>query len=138
MISMESLQETVLAKLKTLGSLVVIVGEEIREDDYQSANFTYPCVRVGLGEVLPASPECDNQERVLLPLRVFSKEPSSKQTLQIVDILTGGLKGVTLHSARIGTTTLRLARIAPPRRVETNAWEAIVEFATSAYEIGGS
>lgn len=87
--SQESVQADWIASLKSkpqITSLLVKGGaEEIRECEYQSTQFEYPNIRVGV-DYMPSIEGCGPDDADVY-IEIFSEEKSSKQASHIAGVI---------------------------------------------------
>jgi hypothetical protein len=81
----ETCKEAWIANLKTLPSLTAIVGQEIRECEYQSTDWVYPCVRLDV-DYKPSINGCGPDD-AYVSIYCYSAEKSSKQSAHLASLI---------------------------------------------------
>jgi hypothetical protein len=105
--------------------------DELREDQWQSKNFTYPNIRLRLISNDPDVKQC-NLHSVLGSFLVFSEETSSQQADRIAGII-----GITFHERSFlsnGITfSTTVTDLVPAIRIGEQTWrsEAIIKASVS-------
>jgi len=135
MISDELLQTDILAKLKSISSVITLLPdgtEGIRELQWQGDNFQYPNVRLDLED---SGYEFDEQEQCQLyfaefSLYVFSEERSSRQCSQIKGLLENYLTGRGWTGANAKYSRLRLIENIPAVRQDEVTWRSQIRYRT--------
>lgn len=144
MISLEAVQASIISLMKADAALVNRVGSEIREDQWQGTEFSYPATRVELESGLHYTrDQCRNtHSRVRFRVRTYSEQSSS----QLADVLAGmvvsALLGNTLSGSGTDTTNpfySGLIELAAPgqesaKQNPQNLWEARVTFEVHIHE----
>lgn len=74
-----------IANLKTRPSLTAIVGDEIREIDYQATDWVYPCVRLDV-DFKPSINGCGPDD-AYISIFAYSDEKSSKESAHIASLI---------------------------------------------------
>ena len=97
-------------------------ADEVREDNWQGREFTYPNIRVRLITNEPADPEC-NLHSVTLSFLVFSEDPSSQEADRIAGIINNTLHGRSFQSNNI-SFSLRTTSLVPAIRSDERTWRA--------------
>lgn len=133
MIANNLVQAAIVAYLKSKTSITVKLvdvdgaahPEEIREDNWQGDTFTYPNIRVDLGNQTNAlGPRCSvyNQDFSIL---VFSEYPTSKECDDIAGAVAAELdgKGFTKNSIRFTGIACTLV---PAIRRDERTWRSEV------------
>lgn len=120
----ETFKEAWLADLKSRASIVALVGDEIRETEYQSTDWTYPNIRVSLA-FRPSKIYC-GPEDADVDLEVFSAEKSSKQATHIASELLTLYHGKPFESNGIRFNAVVVREVTKPDR-SIYAWVTIVK-----------
>ena len=97
-------------------------ADEVREDNWQGREFTYPNIRVRLITNEPADPEC-NLHSVTLSFLVFSEDPSSQEADRIAGIINNTLHGRSFQSNNI-SFSMRTTGLVPAIRSDERTWRA--------------
>jgi hypothetical protein len=135
MISNSDIQAGWISKLKANMAITALVpAVEVREDLYKSTVFTYPNIRVKLGNLVPKvyAPNCQifSSEVSIL---VFTEQKSSKQADDIAGVIATQFWGgaFTVNGVRFSGITLEalVPAIVPER--DENSWAAEVKFVTT-------
>ena len=132
MISNSDIQAAWIAKLKANTAVTALVpAVEIREDLWKGSEFTYPNIRVKLGNLVPSvqSNNCQvfSSEASIL---VFTEQKSSKQADQIAGVIATEFWGKPFSSSGVRFAGVMLDALVPaevPERDE-NSWMASVNF----------
>lgn len=120
----ETFKASWIASLKAQPSLVALVGDEIRETEYQSIEFVYPSVRVSV-EFRPSLNRCGPDDATVM-LEVFSEEKSSKQAAHIASLLYELYQGKPFEQSGIRWSTVVIRKVSKPER-DVPAWRSDVE-----------
>ena len=137
MVSIEEVQEALVAYLKADVPLGGIVGDEVRESRWQGVDFTYPMVRVAMDSMVPWHPgTCANRlTRAKFSILTFSENASSLEANQIA-----GLVIAALHLESLGGTGWRSGhiRLSPGGqsaavRVSERVWRTETKFEVNIY-----
>lgn len=87
-VTAENVQSDWIASLKSktqVTSLLDAGAEEIREAEYQSTEFTYPNIRVGV-DFIPSVEGCGPDDADVY-IEIFSEEKTSKEALHIAGVI---------------------------------------------------
>ena len=121
----ETFKAAWIANLKSKPSVITPVPvNEVKETEYQSTNWTYPCIRVAV-EFLPSSNYCGPDD-ANIEIEVYSEEKSSKQAVHIASMIQEEYHG---HPFSQGTTkfnTVVVKKVAMPDRT-VPAWMVKVQ-----------
>ena len=138
MISIDAVQEGIVAFLKAAPSLVGEVGDEIRESQWQGTEFTYPAVRVRMGDKTTLiEGNCHTAHGVQpFTLLIFSEKSSSQQANQIAALAMNLLLDQQLHSADwiSGNVRLRSPGLVAAIRTGDRLWRSEVHLEFNIYE----
>ena len=120
-----TIQTALIAYLKTKPTILAVVpAVEIREDQWQGTEFSYPCVRVKMMSNRPKDTNCDVSE-VMFAIQIFSQLDSSIEAEQIADIIN-----VALHARSFESGGIRLScytnNLAPAIRQDVRTWRSEV------------
>lgn len=112
---------TILAELKNT--------DEIREDQWQGKEFSYPNIRVRLISNIPLQNECDGST-VVASILVFSEEASSYQADRIAGIINQALCGTNGKGKSFEYQSIRFStfpqNLIPAIRQDTRTWRSEV------------
>lgn len=136
MISTVELQEQIITTLKAHAPIVLVVGEEIREEQWQGKEFTYPCVRVGMVNNIPLGDTCHHSHSTMgFRILCFSESPSSQQCDAMVGLIMEALLGEQFIHIDFTTGEIRLGRQGqiPAKRTPQRVWQSEVHFAINIY-----
>ena len=128
----QDVQASIIAKMKDASTLVAwltarSVESEIRENQWQGRDFTYPATRVDLLPQVPlGNPPCVSE--VGFNVHCFSESDSSRQA----DTLAGLVEEALARTAFIGTGyrsgLVRTESLVPANRTAERIWQATVQF----------
>lgn len=135
MVSDEKIQSDLIAKLKTITSVVTLLSDGtsgIKELQWQGDTFQYPAVRLDLES---NEYEFDEQERcnlwrVEFSVYVFSQERSSKQCSTIKGLLENYLTGLGFTGTNAKYSRLRLIDNVPAVREDERTFRSQLRYAT--------
>lgn len=135
MISDELVQADLIAKLKTISSVIALLPDGtsgIKELQWQGDTFQYPCVRLDLEN---NEYQFDEQERCRLyriefSVYGFSQERSSKQCSNIKGILENYLTGLGFTGTNAKYSRLRLTDNVPAVREDERTWRSQLRYQT--------
>ena len=101
-----------------------VTSTEIREDQWQGREFSYPNIRLHMISNQPTEKEC-NAWKFELSWRVFSEEASSYEADRIAGIINNALhdKQFTSNSIHFGLWT---TNIVPAVRISEKTWRTEV------------
>lgn len=127
-------QQTIIAALKADTPLMLALGTgsvhgaEVREDNYQGADWLFPAVRVAVDEaVRVGNPDCGHWQ-VTFRTYVVSEKDSSAQMQQILKLAGEALDGRAVSATgsytglRITPVTIRPHRLAQMPDSQINTW----------------
>jgi len=126
MIGNNEIQAALLAYLKTLTSVTAYVHAiEIREDQYQGTEFTYPNIRIRMIDNSPLTDSNCITQKFSVSIMVFGESSSSKETDKIAGIIS-----TELHRKHFTSNTLtfatRVTNIMPSIRSDIRTWRSEV------------
>lgn len=136
MISTIELQEQIVTALEADVPLGLIVGIEIREEEWQGKEFSYPCVRVGMATNIPLGDTCrHNHSTMGFKILCFSEDPSSQQADLLVGLVMDALLGDQFVTINFTTGEIRLGRQGqvPAKRTPQRVWRSEVYFEINCY-----
>lgn len=125
MLRNDQVQAAIVAYIKAQSTITAELkdgADEIREDNWQGREFTYPNIRVRLISNEPADPEC-NLHSVTLSFLVFSEDPSSQEADRIAGIINNTLHGRSFQSNNI-SFSMRTTSLVPAIRSDERTWRA--------------
>ena len=125
MLRNDQVQAAIVAYIKAQSTITVELkdgADEVREDNWQGTEFTYPNIRVRLITNEPADPEC-NLHSVTLSFLVFSEDPSSQEADRIAGIINNTLHGRSFQSNNI-SFSMRTTSLVPAIRSDERTWRA--------------
>lgn len=123
--SNNEVQAAIIARLKAQTTVTAeVVATEIREDQWQGTDFSYPNIRVKMLHNRPQEDNC-NKTIVDVSVQVFGEDASTLQTDRIAGIITNVLHTVQFSSS--GTqVSLRVYDIVPSIRSNARTWRSEV------------
>lgn len=135
MVSDELIQADLIAKLKTITSVVSMLPDGtagIKELQWQGDTFQYPAVRLDLES---NEYEFDDQKmcnlwRAEFSVYVFSQERSSKQCSTIKGLLENFLTGLGFTGTNAKYSQLRLMDNVPAVRQDERTWRSQLRYST--------
>ena len=132
MISNSTIQAAWIAKLKANTSITALVpAVEIREELWKGTAFTYPNIRVKLGNLTPTVPNNNCQVfKSEVSILVFTEQKSSKQADDIAGVIAEQFWGKPFTQGGVRFAGVTLDELVPamvPERDE-NSWLAEVHF----------
>ena len=101
----------------------LIDTDEIREDQYQSDQFTYPNIRVRIIDNTPQEGRDCNLHDITISTMVFSEEASSQQADRIAGIIMDTLQDTQFVSNNI-TFGVRTTSLIPAIRSDQRTWRS--------------
>lgn len=110
--------------LKEKPTVVAIVGNEIRENEYQASDWVYPCIRVSLS-FKPAINRCFPNDGDV-DIDIYSAEKSSKQAAHLASLVYELYHGHPFESAGIRFSTVIVREVTKPDR-SVFAWVTTVK-----------
>ena len=119
--SNNEVQAAIVARLKAQTTVTAeVVATEIREDQWQGTDFSYPNIRV---KMLHNRPQEDNCNKTLIDVSVqtFSEDASSLPTDRIAGIISNVLHTVQFSSGSLHIT-LRVVDLVPSTRSNARTW----------------
>lgn len=116
-----------IANLKSKSQLTSLVGDEIREAQYQSTDWTYPCIRVDV-DYKPSINGCGPDD-AYLDIICYSDEKSSKSSVHLASLVQSlyHKKNFTQNGFMFSTIVVR--DVSKPVR-SVYAWETTVKIHT--------
>ena len=132
MISNSQIQGGWIAKIKTNIAVIALVPvAEIRENMWKGTDFTYPNIRVKLGNLVPQnkSPRCEvfTSEVSIL---AFTEQKSSKQADDIAGVVAEEFWGKSFTSNGVRFAGIVLDALVPAvvPEIDPNSWMSEVNF----------
>lgn len=132
MIGNSDIQSAWIAKSKSSIPITSRVpAVEIRENRWKGTNFTYPNVRIKLGDLIPNSnsPHCQVFKSPVSFL-IFTEEKSSKQADEIAEVILNEYWGKSFTVSNVRFITISLDSVSPADVPDDdqNAWVSSVNF----------
>lgn len=135
MISNASIQAAWITKLKANTAITALVpAVEIREESWKGTIFTYPNIRVKLGDLTPQNKNKNCQVfNSTVSILVFVEEKSSKQADTIAGVIATAFWGETFTSNGVRFAGITLDSVAPAEVPESdvNSWMSSTNFSTT-------
>ena len=146
MLTPEEIQAAIILLMKSQPQLVSAVQEEIREDNWMGRDFDYPCYRVALGNLSPATNgECRLKILdIAFSVYCFAEGTSSKHAAYLAGLVMNNLMGKQIrYSDQSGPRIIPVSRIdiptngvvAPVPEGE-RLWRSEVQFISTIKEVG--
>jgi hypothetical protein len=110
----ETFKAAWIESLKAQPTVVALVGDEIRETEYQANDWVYPCIRVSLS-FKPSINRCGPDDADV-DVDIYSAEKSSKQAVHIASIVYELYHGHPFEKAGIKFSTVIVREITKPDR----------------------
>lgn len=110
----ETFKASWIADLKSQSSLTSLVGDEIRETEYQSTEWVYPSIRVSL-TFRPSINRCGPDDADV-EIEVYSEEKSSKESVHISSLIYELYHGKPFQKLGIKFNTVIVREIVKPDR----------------------
>lgn len=109
---------------------------EIRENQFQGADFAYPALRVLVSNLNPIAegPCRDSLFRSFFSIAVFSESTSSKEADDIAGLVAEALDERMLDTITFRTGNISLWSVNAATRIGPRLWKAEVFFRTSIYQ----
>ena len=132
MISNSQIQAAWISKLKANTAITALVpAVEVSEDLSKSPEFTFPNIRVKLGDLVPQNrnPNCKIFTSTVSIL-IFTEQKSSKQADDISGVVCDEFWGKPFTSNGVRFIAINLDSLSPaevPER-DTNSWQSSVNF----------
>jgi hypothetical protein len=123
MINNLSIQTALVAYLKSKAAITAVVSvTEIREDQWQGTEFSYPNIRVRMISNRPRETNCDVSE-VNFAIQIFSQQDSSIEAEQIAVIINTALHARSFESVGIRFSVQTMNQI-PAFRQDVRTWRS--------------
>ena len=144
MVPLQLVQGAIVGKAKAQAGLVTLVGQEIREDSWQGADFKYPAIRVAVDQLVPDA--C--WDRVEFTFMVFSEEDSSLQCSRIVSAVVILMSAQVLSELdlpvdiqagvvnKFKSNGLSMRSVLAPYRAQPRLWRADAIFTCKVWNSG--
>jgi hypothetical protein len=123
----DEIQAAILAYIKTVITITAEVTViEMREDQFQGEDYTYPNIRIRLisNNPLNDDPSCSHQN-VTFSIMVFSEDASSLEADRIAGIINTALHGKSIISNSI-SFFFRTTNLVPAIRQDKTTWRSEV------------
>jgi hypothetical protein len=134
MINNAQIQGGWIAEIKERTNITTLVpAVEVREDFWKGTKFTYPNIRVKLGNLTPTAmnPNC-NTFKSPVSIQVFGEQKSSKTTDEIAGAIATEFigKSFTNNGVRFYGITLESLNPADAPEDDPNSWVAVANLNT--------
>ena len=133
-LSIEEIQEALIAKLKANVNISARVGTDIREMQYQGDGFVYPNLRVRVDSLQPLQSYQCSHYRFDCRMQVFSESDNSLESNQIAGIIFKELSNKQFTASNIALS-LRLLNLLSAIRVNVRTWRAEILWSGIASKI---
>jgi len=110
----ETFKASWIASLKSKTSITTLVGDEIREIEYQATDWIYPNIRVSV-EFMPSINRCGPND-ANITIECYSAEKSSKQSAHIASVVQQLYHGHPFTSVGIMFNTVIVRKVHNPDR----------------------
>jgi hypothetical protein len=134
MIRNDQIQAAWITETKSKTNITALVSStEVREDLWKGENFSYPNIRVKLGDLTPTANNANcNTFRQIASLLVFIEQKSSRQADEIAGTIATEYigKSFTENGVRVYGITLESLVPAHVPEDDPNSWLAIVRLNT--------
>lgn len=143
MITNNQIQEALVARLRDNTRLeiaaihaVLATDEEIRENQFQGAEFAYPAIRVSFAYLNPTenTPCRDDVFRSYFSIIAYSEDTSSLEADTIAGLVAEALDEAMLDEADFKTGNISLGSVNAAIRIGPRLWRAEVFFRASIYQ----
>lgn len=125
MISLSTVQEAFVTTLKADPTITVTLydAHEIREDQWQGKDFTYPCIRVDVQSANPLTgANCADGEIFDIELLIYSEQPSSKQCNDICALVVNKYHNKSFSSGALRFAGMVCTVLTAARRIDQQTW----------------
>ena len=130
MISNSQIQAAWIASLKSKATITALVSSaEIREDLWKGTDFSYPNIRVKLGDLVPSTLNANcNTYRSPVSIQVYIEQKSSKQADDIAGVIATEYvgKSFTANGVKVYGITLESLSPADVPESDPNSWMSSV------------
>lgn len=125
MLRNDEIQAAWVAYLKANSTILAQLTDtdEIREDNWQGTDFTYPNIRVRIVSNTPEAGRDCNLHNVVIGTLAFSEDPSSQQADRIAGIIMEELHDKQFVSQNIAFG-VRTSDLIPAVRTDERTWRA--------------
>lgn len=134
MINNAQIQAAWITETKSKANITALVpAAEVREDLWKGTDFTYPNIRVRLGDLTPTAQNANcNTYRQTASLLVFIEQKSSKQADEIAGAIATEYIGKSFTENGVRVYGITLASLVPAHIPEddVNSWLAIANLNT--------
>lgn len=134
MINNAQIQAAWITETKSKANITALVpAAEVREDLWKGTDFTYPNIRVRLGDLTPTAQNANcNTYRQTASLLVFIEQKSSKQADEIAGTIATEYIGKSFTENGVRVYGITLASLVPAHIPEddVNSWLAIANLNT--------
>jgi hypothetical protein len=122
----DQIQAALLAYIKTKTTITAqVTTTEMREDQWQGAEFTYPNIRIRTISNNPSrTNKCDSSD-ISVSFMVFTENASSQKADEIAGIINQALHNKSFSSNSIAFT-LWTTNLIPAIRIDRNTWRSEV------------
>ena len=122
------IQAAVIARLKSFPSLIALVGTDIKEDDWQGTDYTYPCLRVYLRQQVPILADDCNLVQVNVSVYGLSDRKSSKEADALVGEVNNLLHTHPFSQSVVNVISIRSDGLIPSFRMDERTWRSEASF----------
>lgn len=116
----ETFKSAWIANLKANPTVIApVITQEVREFEYQSTDWTYPCIRVAV-EFIP-SPNYCGPDDANIELEIYSAEKSSKESVHVASLIQSHYHGHPFSQGNTRFVTVVVRKVEKPMR-DVPAW----------------
>jgi hypothetical protein len=129
MIHNDKIQAALLARAKNIETILAKLSDtdEIREDQWQGREFSYPAYRI---RIIRNEPSNDCYQRVEFSFQVFSEHSSSQQADDMCGTINDEFHDKSFSRNSIRFTGVICSNLSPAMRVDERTWRAEAFFET--------
>ena len=123
MIHNDRIQAALLARAKSIATILAKLTDtdEIREDQWQGREFTYPAYRI---RIIRNEPISSCNQKVEFSFQAFSEQSSSKQADDMCGTINDEFHDKSFSRNSIRFTGVICQNLAPAMRVDQRLWRA--------------
>jgi hypothetical protein len=140
MVGNDEIQEAIVTRLKADAALVawlasLSAGDEIRENQWQGTDFTYPAVRIDVETLNPATDTCHPRNGLATAtVFCFSEQKSSRQCNILARLVNEAMINGQLFATGFHSGVIVGAGAVAAFQVATNVWRAANFYRLSVHE----
>jgi hypothetical protein len=129
MIHNDKIQAALLARAKSFATILAKLSDtdEIREDQWQGREYSYPAYRI---RIIRNEPSNDCYQRVEFSFQTFSENSSSQQADDMCGTINDEFHDKSFSRNSIRFTGVICSNLSPAMRVDKRTWRAEAFFET--------